>query len=120
MADALTLIASKSDFEDRIHLLETYLSSLNETLSKYQNLKDRTESFMQGKDSNFEKMQQRVEVNIGAVRKAIRLCEASRNNLQVTVNQMDEATGKIGSLIDTAVDTAKSGIEAAIRVDSLL
>ena len=119
MAEELLLHAKKEDFTNLITKLDGKMSELKGTLSSYKSLKNRVSVFMDGSDSNFEKMQENVEQNIIAVKKAIALVQKAKDNLQKTVDQMDEMETKAGNMFDETATAIKGVINTAIRIDGL-
>lgn len=119
MAAELLLHAKKEDFLNLIEQLDGKMNQLRGTLSSYQTLKNDVSMFMDGNDSNFEKMQQNVDANIEAVKRAIALTKKSKDNLQKTVDQMDSMGSKASSMLDEGVQAATNAIKTAIRIEGL-
>lgn len=119
MEDQLTLIASQSTFEDQIAKIDGYLGQLEGVLGEYQSLKASSNNFMQGTDSNYENLQRSIDINIDAVKRAIALSQDAKKRLQKTVEEMSNASSNIGNLLNQAAETAKSGVETAIRLEML-
>ena len=120
MAIDLLLHANKSDYLNLIGQLDGKLNELTALLGDYQLLKNNVDSFIQDGDSNYENMKANVEANIDAVRRAIATTQNNRDNLQKTVDQMDEMGGNVTRLIQESTEAAANTIKTAIRVDGLL
>jgi len=119
MAEELLLHASKEQYETLIGQLDGKIGQLKSTLSSYQNLKQRVNNFVQEGDSNFANMQANVDANIDAVQRAIALASKSKDNLQKTVDQMDDMSTKTATMMQEAAETAGNAIKTAIRLDGL-
>ncbi len=119
MAAELLLHAKKEDFVDLINQLDGKFNQLVGLLADYRTLKNDVNVFMRDTDSNFQDMQANVEANIEAVRKALALVQTSKNNLQKTVDQMDESSSNIKNLISEGTEFAKNTIKAAITIEGL-
>ncbi len=119
MAAELLLHAKKEDYLNLIEQLDGKFNELVGLLADYRTLKNDVNNFVKDSDSNFQAMQENVEANIEAVRKALAFVQTSKNNLQKTVDQMDEASGNINQLIQEGADFAKNTIRAAITLEGL-
>lgn len=119
MAIELALHVNKSDYENLIGQLDGKLNEMTTLLSDYQGLKSRVDTFIQERDSNFQNMQANVDNNIDAVRRAMGFTMTAKDNLQKTVDQMDDMASNVGNLMKTAAETATNAIKTAIRIDGL-
>lgn len=120
MAVELLLKVNKEDYLQKIGELDQKINALRDLLGRYQQLKADVNMFVEDGDSNFQKMQENVEANIDAVRRAISITQHSRDTLQKTVDQMDSMSSKTSTMMSQAAQTAKSAISTAIRVNDLL
>ncbi len=120
MATELLLHVNKEDYLQKISELDSKLSALRDLLSRYQNLKSNVTQFVQDSDSNFQQMQQNVEANVEAVRRAIAITEKSKATLQDTVDKMDNMSSKAATMLNEAAGTAVNAVKTAIRVEGLL
>lgn len=119
MATELLLHAKKEDFVNLINQLDQKFNALVSLLADYKTLKDDVNLFMQDTDSNFQNMQANVEANIDAVRKALALVQKSKDNLQKTVDQMDDMSSNVQNLIQEGTEFTKNAINAAITIEGL-
>ena len=118
MADELTLFASKADFDDLISQIDGKMHVLEGIADEYNALRDNVNSFM-NEDDNVERMKGAVQENVNAVQRAIGAAQITRENLQKTVDEMEQFSTNVGTTLDQAVQTVKSGTEAVFNVAKL-
>ena len=119
MAAELLLHAKKEDFEGLIGQLEQKFDKLAGLLGEYQTLRTNVASFVQEGDSNYNNMLANVDANIDAVKRAMAITLKSQENLQKTVDQMDEMSGNVGRLMTETAEAAVNTIKTAIRLEGL-
>lgn len=117
---SLNLKVSKRDFEERINIVDIRISALLDVIDRYNNAKSNLDQFIENGDSNYEDMVARIDENIKAAKKAHAALTETKNELQATVDKMENMGAEIGETIKDAAEAAKSTIEAAIKVDAIL
>lgn len=117
---SLNLRVSKSDFEQRINDIQLKMDALSDVVNRYENAKSNLDQFIEGNDSNYEAMVERINKNIIAAKKAYAALNEAKTSLQQTVNQMQDMSGNVDSVIDAATEAASSAINAAIKIDAVL
>ena len=120
MADKLNLKVSKSDFESRIAVIETKMNALQDVITRYNTAKSNLDQFIEGGDSNYEAMIERIDVNIKAAKKSKAALNEIRLSLQETVNQMEDMSNKAKQTIVDATQAAGSVINTALKIDDVL
>lgn len=118
-AAELLLHASKEDYLTLIGQMDGKLTELGTLLTEYQNLKNRVNNFVKDGDSNYQNMLENVENNVQAVRRAIGITQKSRDNLQKTVDQMEETSANVSKLMSETAEAAANTIKTAIRIEGL-
>jgi prophage DNA circulation protein len=106
MAEELQLLVSSSKYENRITMLEGYLSDLRGLKDEYEELKSDASSVMEG--DQLPDLQQSVEDNIKRVEKAIESTQASIDTLKETLSNMENVGANITGIIQDATDMANS------------
>ena len=119
MADFLLKI-SKSDYEDKLNLLEGAISELEGVRGEYQTLLGQLADVMESTDDNFDKVEANVLENIRAVKVSIKNAQNARDSVQAAVDAYDELGAQAASTLQSAGEMAKSGIDAAIKTASIL
>lgn len=119
MAAELLLHADKNDYLNLIGQLDGKLNELGTLLTEYQNLKTRVNTFVKDGDSNYQNMLDNVENNVQAVRRAIGITQKSRDNLQKTVDQMEDMSTNVSNLMSETAEAAANTIKTAIRIEGL-
>ena len=119
MAAELLLHAKKEDFVNLIDQLGTKFDTLSGLLGEYQNLRTNVTSFIQDGDTNYQNMLDNVDANIDAVKRAMAITLKSKENLQKTVDQMDDMSGNVSKLMTESAEAAKNVIVNAIRLEGL-
>ena len=116
----LNLKVSKQDFQERINIVEIRIAALVDVIDRYNNAKANLDQFIEEGDSNYQDMVVRIDENIKAAKKAHAALTETKNELQATVDKMENMGNEIGETIKTAAEAAKSTVEAAIKVDAIL
>jgi methyl-accepting chemotaxis protein len=119
MAAELLLHAKKADFVNLIDQLGSKFDILSGLLGEYQTLRSNVTAFIQDSDSNFQNMLNNVDVNIDAVKRAMAITMKSKTNLQKTVDQMDDMSGKVSTMMSETAEAAKNVITTAIKIEAL-
>ena len=65
-------------------------------------------------------MIENINEHINAAKKSYSALNEMKENLKKTVDQMDSMSGKVAETITSATEAAKSTIEAAFKVNSIL
>lgn len=116
----VSLKVNKASYEAQIALLQNHLNSLDNTITQYERKRTDLDSFMGGRDDNYEKMKAGIDHNIDVVRKAREMCDASIRSLQETLTAMEEFGSNMASTIESGVEAARSGVKAAFDVMNLI
>lgn len=116
----LNLLVSKADFERRITVVEMRMQSLKDVVDRYRNAKSNLDQFITGEDDNFQDMCARIDVNIDAAGRAYAALQEIKAQLENTVSQMDQMSGKVKDTITSATEAAKSSVQAALKINSVL
>ena len=103
---SLNLKVSKSDFEQRISVVEGRMAQLQDVVERY--------------NSNYEAMIERIDVNIAAAKKSYAALAETKASLQETVDLMAGMSSEVKETISSAVEATKSTVNAAIKVAELL
>lgn len=107
MAGSLELLVSTEKYENRISMLETFLSSLESLAAEYETLQGQVSSFAGGSDQ-VAKLQQNVQINVTRVNKAIEATRASIQTLQNTVTTMSNVGQNINTIIEGSINAASA------------
>lgn len=116
----LNLRVSKSDFEQRIATIEVKMQALQDVVSRYRDAKKNLDQFIESNDSNYQAMCERIDANIEAAGKAYASLQETKVSLQDTVNKMEGMGNEVKETLTSATEAAKSTIEAAIKINSIL
>ena len=108
MADELTLLASKSDFDNLIQQIDGKMQTLQGIADQYEALRDNVSSFMEEEDDNLEKMKANVQENVKRVYEAIGAANTTKANLQSTVDEMEAFSSNVGTTLEEGVQTAQA------------
>ena len=117
---SLNLKVSKSDFEQRIALIESRMAQLNDVIQRYMGAKQNLDQFIESGDSNYQAMVERIEVNITAAKKSYTALEETKATLLETVSGMEDMSGNVRKVITSATEATQSTIETTIKVAALL
>lgn len=117
---SLNLKVSKSDFEERINVVEGRMAQLMDVIERYNRAKQNLDQFIESGDDNYEAMLQRIDVNITAAKKSHAALAETKASLQETVNLMEGMSKEVKETITAGVEAATSTINAAIKVADLL
>ena len=121
MANAkLSLKVAKKDFEHCITQLDIKMSMLDSVIDRYNNAKKSLENFIDSTDSNYENMLRQIEEYVKNAKRAYTALKETKAELQSTVDKMENIGVEIKQTIDDATEAAKSALEAAIKVNSIL
>lgn len=114
------LFVSKEDFLSRIDELESKMQALYDVVQRYENAKKNLDQFIVDGDTNYNNMIENINEHINAAKKSYSALNEMKENLKKTVDQMDSMSGKVAETITSATEAAKSTIEAAFKVNSIL
>lgn len=117
---SLNLKVSKSDFVERVTLVEQKMEKLMDVIAGYKDAKSNLDQFVESTDSTYQDWVDRIDVNIKACQKAWTSLKETRDMLQSTVDKMDDMKGNVQKTVKDATEAAKTAINAAIKVDSIL
>lgn len=117
---SLNLKVSQSDFENRISIIEVKMQQLVDVINRYDSAKSNLDQFIESNDSNYQDMVERINENIRAAKKAHSALNATKLELQETVNKMANMGNEIKETLTSATDAAKSAVDAAIKIDAIL
>ena len=117
---SLNVKVSRSDFERRMQVIEMRMNGLIDVVNRYNSARSNLDQFIENGDDNFQAMVDRIDANILAAKKAHAALNQIKVQIQTTLTQMDEMSGKVKETITSATDAAKSAVEAAIKVNSIL
>ena len=117
---SLNLKVSKSDFEQRVAVVEGRMAQLQDVVDRYGRAKQNLDQFIEGGDSNYEAMIQRIDVNIKAAKKSYAALAETKASLMETVKLMEGMSNEVKETITTGAEAATSTIEAAIKIAELL
>jgi len=117
---SVNLKVSKSDFEQRIAIVEGRMAQLMDVIERYNQAKSNLDQFIESGDDNYEAMIERIDVNVTAAKKSYNALSQTKASLQETVKQMEEMSKEVKETIVSAVDAAASTVNAVIKVEELL
>lgn len=117
---SLNVTVSRADFERRMQVIEIRMNALIDVINRYGSAKSNLDQFITSEDDNFDAMVQRIDTNVLAAKKAHAALNQIKVQIQTTLTQMDEMSGKVKETITSATDAAKSTVEAAIKINSIL
>lgn len=117
---SLNLRITERDFESRIQIIDTRMSSLMDVINRYNTAKSNLDQFMEGNDDNYQAMIERIDTNLLAAKKAHAALAEAKANLENTVREMNQMSGNIKETLTSATEAAKSSVEAAIKIHSVL
>ena len=116
----LGLKVSRENFQSRIDNVVENMNALQDVISRYNQAKSNLSQFIEEGDSNYQNMLDRIEENVKAAQKAHAALSETKAELEKDMAELEETNTSIGNLLDEAKEAAKSVIEAAIKVDSVL
>ena len=117
---SLNLKVSQSDFETRVGLIEEKMSKLQDVIESYGRAKENLDQFIEGGDSTYDAMLERIDVNITAARKSYAALQATKVSLQETITQMEGMSGEVKNTIEDATGAVGSVINAAFKIEDVL
>lgn len=117
---SLNLRITERDFDSRIQIIDTRMSTLMDVINRYNDAKTNLDQFMEGNDDNYQAMIDRIDANLLAAKKAHAALSEAKANLEQTVREMNEMSGKVKETISSATEAAKSSINAAIKINAIL
>lgn len=117
---SLNLKVSKSDFEQRIIVVEGRMAQLMDVIERYGRAKENLDQFIESGDSNYQAMIERIDVNILAAKKSYAALSETKASLQETVDLMEGMSNEVKETITSAVEATTSTVNAAIKVAELL
>ena len=116
----LNLYVSRKDFQDRISVVETRIAMLMDVINRYERAKSNLSQFIADGDSNYDSMVEQIDEYIKNAKRAHAALAATKDELQSTVDKMENMGTEIGQTITSAVEATKSTVEAAIKIDAIL
>lgn len=117
---SLDLRVSKEDFENRISTIDQKMGVLTDVINRYNNAKENLDQFIESNDSNYEKMVERIDVNISAARKSYAALQRTKVSLEETVSQMENFNTEVSETIGAATEAAREAINAALKIEEIL
>ena len=108
---SLNLRVSKGDFEKRIAVVEIRMGALVDVINRYENAKANLDQFIESKQ---------IDVYIKNAKKAHSALNATKLELQSTVEKMANMGNEVKETIVAATDATVSAVEAAIKIDAIL
>lgn len=117
---SLNLRVSQSDFEQRIALIDQRMTILADVVRRYESAKRNMDQFIESDDSNFDAMCANIDQYIENAKRAHGSLNETKLELQRTVEQMGGMSNQVKEVIGSATEAAKSTLEAAIQVNSIL
>lgn len=117
---SLNLRVSQKDFEERIQVIELRMDVLKDVVSRYEDAKKNMDQFIESDDSNFDAMCANIDQYIQNAKRAHSALNETKAELLKTVEQMSGMSGQVKEVIGSATEAAKSSLEAAIQVNSIL
>ena len=120
MALDLSLRVSKEDFEARIATVQLKMDALRDVINRYQDAKRNLDQFLEGNDSNYDAMIERIDVNIKAAGKSYAALQQTKVSLEETVSQMAGMSSQVSSTLDAAIEAAGSTVNAALHIQEIL
>ena len=117
---SLNLKVSKSDFEQRINVVEIRMAQLVDVVERYNQAKANLDQFIESGDSTYEAMIERIDVNIKAAKKAHASLVETKTSLQETVRQMEGLSTEMKETITSATEATVNVVNTAIQVAELL
>lgn len=118
-SDSLEMHVDINTFINANDKLQGEIEELNNILGDYQALKTNVNNFLEGNDSNFEKMQENVEENIKAVKAELAEVQQIKEQIKRTVDSMEEMSANTQKILDEGTQAAGRAIKAAIKVEEL-
>lgn len=117
---SLNLRVSQKDFEERIQVIELRMQVLADVVSRYSAAKKNMDQFIESDDSNFDAMCANIDQYIENAKRAHASLNETKMELLRTVQQMSGMSSQVKEVISSATESAKSTLEAAIQVNSIL
>ena len=117
---SLNLRVNRSDFVNKIEIIQTKMGALEDVIQRYGNAKNNLNQFVEEGDSSYDAWVERIERNITAAKKAWTSLQETKVALQQTVDQMDNMGNQVRETVNAATEAAATTIEAAIKVAPLL
>ena len=96
------------------------MQGLIDVINRYGTAKSNLDQFITSEDDNFQDMINRIDANITAAKKAHAALNEVKVQIQTTITQMDEMSGKVKETITTATEATVSTVNAAIKINSIL
>ena len=117
---SLNLRVSKGDFEKRIAVVEIRMGALVDVINRYENAKANLDQFIESNDNNYDNMVKQIDVYIKNAKKAHSALNATKLELQSTVEKMANMGNEVKETIVAATDATVRAVEAAIKIDAIL
>ena len=117
---SLNLRVSKSDFEQRIAVVEGRKAQQMDVVERYNQAKANLDQFIESGDSNYQAMVDRIDANITAAKKSYAALSETKASLQETVNMMEGFGNEVKETITSATEATMSTVGAAIKIAALL
>ena len=117
---SLNLRGSKEEFEKRISVVDIRMGMLADVINRYNDAKKNLDQFMEGNDSNYQAMLERVEKNLETAKKAHAALQETKASLQDTVSKMENVGSEIRETIQSGTEATASAVKAALKIESIL
>lgn len=117
--DSLKMKVDLSDFMTAQGTLKTQESKLENILTQYNNLKNRTSEFIEDDDSRCAQMKEAVDLEISKVKAQLKLVRKIQDRIDKVCQAMDNMEKNSESIIQKSKETIKSGIDAMIDLNDL-
>ena len=114
------LFVSKEKFLEKISVVEQKMAALQDVINRYGQAKQNLDQFMGDTDDNYQAMIERIDTNVKAAKESYTALLETKKSLQDTVDKMEGMGSEMKETIAAGTEAAKSGIEAAIKIDSVL
>lgn len=117
---SLNLRVSKSDFEQRIEIVQSRMDQLMDVIERYGRAKANLDQFIESGDDNYQAMVESIDVNIKTAKGAHAALAETKATLQETVRLMEGMSKEVNETITSAAEAAASTVSAVINVADLL
>ena len=119
MAD-FSLKVSKSDYEDKLVILEHCISELSGIRGEYYTLMGQLDAdVMESSDDAFAQLESNVYANIRAVELSLKRAEEARQAVMTSLKGYEELQANTGNMLNSAGEMMQNAIDAATKVSSL-
>lgn len=120
MALDVAFKAGRKDFEAGIQACDAKMDELIAVISEYRDAIQTLDMFIQSEDSTYDLWVQRIQENIRAASKSHAALQATRDNLQETLDKMENMGTNASGLVSDAIDAVGGVIDASIAIDAVM